>query len=104
MAKSFGEKLREFREEAGMSRAELAEETGFDEMAISRWESGEGDPSWSAVQALAKALGINCHEFGDGRAKQAGGGRKTRRAGEAETKAPVRGDAASNSRDGEKVG
>jgi transcriptional regulator with XRE-family HTH domain len=66
MSKSFGEKLKAFRVEAGMTRAELAEEAGFDESAILAWENGEGGPSWSAVQALAKALGINCHEFGDG--------------------------------------
>jgi transcriptional regulator with XRE-family HTH domain len=74
MSNSFGEKLTAFRIEAGMTRAELAERAGFDELTISVRESGEGEPGWSAVRALAKALGINCHEFG-------GGGPKKQRAG-----------------------
>lgn len=79
MAKSLGEKLTGFRVEAGMTRAELAEEAGFDESAILLWESGEGDPSWSAVQALAKVLGINCHEFGGGGSKKQRAGKRTRK-------------------------
>jgi transcriptional regulator with XRE-family HTH domain len=42
MSNSFGSKRTAFRIEAGMTRAELAERAGFDELTISLWESGRG--------------------------------------------------------------
>jgi putative transcriptional regulator len=66
MAVSFGQRLKELRTKAGMSQATLAENTGFDQKAISLWERGDRDPSWTAVKALARALGVSCEVFDDG--------------------------------------
>lgn len=61
----FSEKLQRFRKDAGLTQQQLAERTEFSQNAISQWETGEREPSWSAVQALAKALGVDCNAFRD---------------------------------------
>lgn len=63
--KTFGEKLRNFRIEAEMSQKELAEASSVPQNSISQLETGTRRPTWDNVQALAKALGIDCTEFLD---------------------------------------
>src|SRR4051794_27117000 len=59
----FGRKLRELREKAGWSRADLASRANVSERAIVQWELAEREPSWSMVLAVADALGVSCEEF-----------------------------------------
>ena len=60
---SFGEKLRELRKAKGLSQQQLADATGLSQNAISQWEANAREPGWSAVQALATALGVDCTAF-----------------------------------------
>lgn len=60
----FAARLRELREEAGLSRKELAERAGMkSEGGIRDLEQGRRSPSWETVLALAAALGVDCTAF-----------------------------------------
>ena len=59
----FGERLREFRKEKGMSSKQLADASGLSERAIIKWERGEREPGWFNVLALCGALGVDCSAF-----------------------------------------
>ena len=61
----FGTRLRELRSKAGLTQHELAEKAGISQSAIAHWEKDEREPKWSAVLALAKALGVDCNAFTD---------------------------------------
>ena len=58
---TFGNILKSYRERAGLSQTELAEQAGLSGSTISRIESGERNPlrRRSQVMALVKALGLN---------------------------------------------
>jgi transcriptional regulator with XRE-family HTH domain len=62
-AERFPGRLRELREQAGLTQQELGERVGVTWEAISRWERGTREPSWSNVVALANALGVSCDAF-----------------------------------------
>jgi transcriptional regulator with XRE-family HTH domain len=55
--------LKELREAAGLSQAELAKRAGMHRFGVSKLEQGLRGPSWSTVQALAAALGVKCGAF-----------------------------------------
>lgn len=99
---SFAIKLKRLRESSGLTQAKLADLAGMNQFGIAKLEQGVREPSWSTVQALAKALGVDCTAFADceaadvapppaprGRPRQADGGaaaakgkgKKTRRKG-----------------------
>ena len=60
----FAGRLRELRENAGLSRKELAERAGMQsEAGIRNIEQGIRKPSWETVIALAQALGVDCNAF-----------------------------------------
>jgi transcriptional regulator with XRE-family HTH domain len=59
----FGARLKELREAAGLTQKALAEKVGMALRSISRFETGEREPEWSGVQALAEALGVDCLAF-----------------------------------------
>ena len=52
-----GDSLTRRRKEAGLTQQQLAEKTGIDQAAISRIESGKGNPTLSTLEALAKGVG-----------------------------------------------
>lgn len=56
-------KLRQFRESAGLTQEALARATGLSLSAVTKLERGGIDPSWSTVQRLARALGVNVLAF-----------------------------------------
>src|SRR5262249_43828272 len=56
--KEFGAKLKELRMAAGWTQAQLAEKANISQRAVSHWEQGLREPSWSNVLALADALGV----------------------------------------------
>ena len=59
----FGARLRELRTTAGLTQAELAERSGLHLHGVTKLEQGDREPSWVTVQALAKALGVDCIAF-----------------------------------------
>ncbi|MCX6019851.1 MAG: XRE family transcriptional regulator [Chloroflexi bacterium] len=52
-------RLQSLRKSAGLSQAELGQAVGASTSLISRWESGEREPSSTQVLALARALGVS---------------------------------------------
>ncbi len=60
---TFGTRLRQLREAAGLSGAALAEAAGVTAEAVRLIETGEREPRWSTVRKLAKALGVSVAEF-----------------------------------------
>lgn len=62
---TFGERLKQLRKAAGLTQAQLAERTGMHVMGVSKLERGQYEPSWPAVKALAKALGVSLAAFDD---------------------------------------
>lgn len=60
----FGARLRELREQAGLTREQLAERTGLKIGGIRDIEQGVNKaPRWDNVVALAQALGVDCTAF-----------------------------------------
>jgi transcriptional regulator with XRE-family HTH domain len=60
---SFNRRLRELRGRAGLTQEQVARATGLSTSAVSKLEQHDIDPSWSTVQALAKALGVEVTAF-----------------------------------------
>jgi transcriptional regulator with XRE-family HTH domain len=60
---TFADRLRAAREKAGVTPYRLAQLSGITKQAISRLESGQSQPTWDTVQALARALGVSCEAF-----------------------------------------
>ena len=54
----FTERLKELRQEKGLSQRQLAKETGISKSAIGFWETGERVPNAQAVVVLAKYFGV----------------------------------------------
>ncbi len=63
--KSFGERLKELRETAGLTQVELAARAGMHQFGVAKLEQGIREPTWASVQALARALGVSCSAFED---------------------------------------
>jgi transcriptional regulator with XRE-family HTH domain len=60
---AFAEKLKQMREASGLSQEGLAAKAGMNRFGIAKLEQGVREPSWATVQALAKALGVDCTAF-----------------------------------------
>jgi transcriptional regulator with XRE-family HTH domain len=60
---AFGEKLKEAREKAGLSQTALAEKSGLHRFTVAKYEQGLRQPTFEAVDALARALGVSCEAF-----------------------------------------
>ncbi len=56
-------RMRRFREQSGLSRAELADRTGLSRPTIWAWESGKSIPRQSNLETLAQVLGISTQEL-----------------------------------------
>ncbi|WP_439628911.1 helix-turn-helix domain-containing protein [Gemmata sp.] len=61
--RSFGERLKQLREELGVTQYALAKKSGVTAQAISKIEQGDRDPGWSTVVKLAHGLGVSVAEF-----------------------------------------
>ena len=74
MRQDLGKRIRNLREDAHMSQAELARELQVSRQAVSRWESGSSVPDASIVSDLCRALGVKyesvfgAFELGEGAA------------------------------------
>ncbi|MCV9919880.1 MULTISPECIES: helix-turn-helix domain-containing protein [Pseudomonas] len=58
-----GSALRRYRKLAGLTQAQLGEQSGFDPKTISRFETGTYTPSIDALQVFARVLGIKLKAF-----------------------------------------
>jgi transcriptional regulator with XRE-family HTH domain len=54
-----GEKIRQARENAGLTQKQLAEALGLDQSAVSNWETGKSEPVINNLRRLADILGCN---------------------------------------------
>ena len=59
MGEALPTRLRRFREQCGISRSELAAQTGLSRPTIWAWESGKTQPRLSNLRVLASVLGIS---------------------------------------------
>ncbi len=59
----FATRLRELRDQAGLSRQELADKAGLKLGGIRNLEQGVRLPAWDTVLALCQALGVDCSAF-----------------------------------------
>jgi transcriptional regulator with XRE-family HTH domain len=55
---TFGERLHQLRERAGMTQEQLAERSGVNLWTIRGYEQGRREPNWKGAISLAVALGI----------------------------------------------
>ena len=60
---SFADRLKQLREEAGLTQPQLAELAGMNQFGVAKLEQGVRQPTWETVQALATALGVSCEAF-----------------------------------------
>ncbi|MBP3398622.1 MAG: helix-turn-helix transcriptional regulator [Erysipelotrichaceae bacterium] len=60
---SFAEKLKQLRQETGISQAKLAEEIYVSRSAIAKWENGLGIPNDESLRMLAEYFGITEEEL-----------------------------------------
>jgi transcriptional regulator with XRE-family HTH domain len=59
----FGKRLKELREQAGLTQPQLGEKASLSKAGIAHLEQGEREPSWSTVQAICAALNVSCEAF-----------------------------------------
>jgi transcriptional regulator with XRE-family HTH domain len=62
-AEGFGGRLRELRESARLTQAELAEKAELTREGVAQLETGRRKPAWETVLALCEALGVECTAF-----------------------------------------
>lgn len=65
IGQTFGARLKQLREQAGLTQVELAKKAGLHQFGVAKLERGERQPTWATVQALCKALGVSCTAFED---------------------------------------
>ena len=57
------QKLRQLREKARLSQADIAEILGVSQMAVSKWELGQSAPRVSMLPRIAKVLRCKVGDF-----------------------------------------
>jgi transcriptional regulator with XRE-family HTH domain len=62
---TFGERLRELRDKAGLTQVQLAEASGLPLGSIRNYEQGQREPYWNVLFKLAAALGVKAEAFAD---------------------------------------
>jgi transcriptional regulator with XRE-family HTH domain len=60
---TFAARLRELREKAGLTQAQLAQRAGLHLSAVTRFEHGRREPSLASAAKLAAALGVTVDEL-----------------------------------------
>jgi transcriptional regulator with XRE-family HTH domain len=61
---TLGVVIRQAREDAGLSQAQLAVHADLAVGTLTRLEAGTSDPSWSSVRSIAEALGLSMEKLG----------------------------------------
>ncbi len=59
MSSSFGQRLRAFRKNAGLTQEDLADILNLSYMTVRRWESGKSNPRIEEVKKIAEALHVS---------------------------------------------
>ncbi len=62
--------LKKLRKEAGLTQAELAEKLYTSPQTVSRWETGEGEPSLDMLCPLAEILGVSVNRLVNSRVSE----------------------------------
>jgi transcriptional regulator with XRE-family HTH domain len=62
---TFPAKLAALRESASLSQEDLADACGLTRQAIYNYEAGKRAPTWAAIQAIAKAMGVSTDALRD---------------------------------------
>jgi transcriptional regulator with XRE-family HTH domain len=62
-AEWFAGRLKELREQAGLTQQQLADKAGLSKFGVSDLEQGRRIPGWDTVLALAAALGVDVGAF-----------------------------------------
>jgi transcriptional regulator with XRE-family HTH domain len=65
MPMTFAQRLRQLRDQAGLSEAKLAQASGVSFASIHEYGSGRRKPSFEAVVKIARALGVSVAAFAD---------------------------------------
>jgi len=60
---TFAERLRQLREQAGMTQEALTEKSGVNLWTLRGYEQGRREPNWKAFLTLLKALGAKASDF-----------------------------------------
>jgi transcriptional regulator with XRE-family HTH domain len=63
LRQQFAKRLRELRQQKGMTQEELASESGLSISFIRSVEQGVNAPSFESLEALAKALAVEVREL-----------------------------------------
>ena len=63
MKKSMGATIADFRKEKGMTQAQLAEQMGITDKAVSKWERDLSCPDIGSIPKLAELLGISVEQL-----------------------------------------
>ena len=59
MEKKVGERIKELRQKANLTQAELADKMGFTSQTVSNWESGSREPDISALAKLSSLFNVS---------------------------------------------
>jgi transcriptional regulator with XRE-family HTH domain len=62
---TFATRLKALRERAGLSQDKLAKAANLATSTVAKLENAGNEPSWTTVQALAKALNVDYGAFAD---------------------------------------
>jgi transcriptional regulator with XRE-family HTH domain len=62
---TFGERLRQLRDHAGLTQEQLAAASGVNLWTIRGYEQGRREPGWKGAIHLARALGVQVEAFAD---------------------------------------
>jgi transcriptional regulator with XRE-family HTH domain len=60
---TFAKRLRELREQAGLTQEQLARAADMSVGNVRNYEQGIREPRWQGVFQLAEALGVDCSAF-----------------------------------------
>jgi DNA-binding XRE family transcriptional regulator len=63
LAEWFAGRLRELRQRAGLTQADLAGRAGLTREGVAQLETGRRKPAWETVLALCSALACSCEAF-----------------------------------------
>lgn len=63
LSERFAGRLRELREQAGLTQEQLADKAGLTKWGITDLERGRRSPTWGTVLVLCEALGVDCTAF-----------------------------------------
>src|SRR5947208_3824983 len=60
---SFGIRLKELREQAGLTQEELGKKAGIHKLTVAKYEQGLREPTWGVIVSLSDALAVPCDAF-----------------------------------------